>query len=288
MNSPEKPTYFEARKWASFRIQNFSQIDMYDIDFLIQKRFGFSTTDMLIHYHDKMLSGQWLQFQNDVKRLISGEPVQYIVGQANFYGLTLNVDSNVLIPRVETEELVDWILDQTTVYTNRPLKVLDIGTGSGAIAIALKANRPEWQVNASDISESALKVAQQNAQLHHVAINFILSDMFARINEAFDLIVSNPPYISASEVGDMDSSVKNNEPRIALFAADDGLAIYKSLAKGVDAHLNVGGQLFVEIGFHQETSVRKIFQEALPNAIVTAKHDVSGHQRMVRLRKNGE
>lgn len=284
MNNLEEPTLFEARKWASFRIQSIKQLDMYDIDFLIQKRFGFSTAEMLVHYHDRLTAKDWRRFQNDVNRLIHGEPVQYIVQQADFYGMTLKVTPAVLIPRVETEELIDWILKETESNRMEPLKVLDIGTGSGAIAIALKKNRPAWQLTASDISEAALAVASQNARNQGVHLNLILSDVFETIKDRFDLIISNPPYISSSETAYMDESVLNNEPKLALFAADNGLAVYKKIAAGIDTHLKPGGRLFVEIGFHQEMAVSRLFS-TVPKAVVTTRHDVSRHQRMIELRK---
>lgn len=285
MNKPKAPTYFEARKWASFRIQNYSELDMYDVDFLLQKRFGFSTADMLIHYHDQMPPDRWQQFQTDLNQLLLGKPVQYIVQQADFYGMTLTVNQHVLIPRVETEELVDWILSETNDKSQEPLSVLDIGTGSGAIAIALKKNRPDWQLSASDISTEALKVAEENAKNQGTTINFIVSDVFTKIKSAFDIIVSNPPYIATNEVAYMDRQVLNYEPKIALFAADKGLAIYKRLAEGLSSHLKPAGKLFVEIGFRQESAVEHIFKTQLPKSKVRARHDITGNQRMIELDK---
>lgn len=281
---PIKPTYFEARKWASFAIKDRSEIDMYDVDFLLEQRFNLSATDLLIRYQRPMPLIQWQQFQNDIRQLISGMPPQYIVGRADFYGLSLHVTSDVLIPRVETEELIDWILATFPTSFEQPMRVLDIGTGSGAIAIALKKNRPTWNLVGSDISDKALKIAILNAQNQNVAVSFLKSDVFDQIHGKFDLIVSNPPYISTDEKADMDQRVIHYEPKLALYAEDRGLAIYKRLARGAADHLTTDGRLFVEIGFHQEQAVIKLFQQANPRAVVIGRHDVSGNQRMVQLK----
>ncbi|AFS00032.1 peptide chain release factor N(5)-glutamine methyltransferase [Lentilactobacillus buchneri] len=282
MNNQENVTYFEARKWASFRIKESNDIDMYDVDFLLEKLFKMSATDLLIHYHTQMPDKQWQVFQDAIGQLLKGVPPQYIVGEADFYGLSLKVTPDVLIPRVETEELVDWILAENS---DSELKVLDIGTGSGAIAIALKHSRPHWQVFASDISLPAIEVARQNAIANHTAIHFMASDVFAAIDESFDVIVSNPPYIAKDEQTYMDASVIKSEPDLALYAKDQGLAIYKQIAADAESHLTSKGRLYLEIGFQQQSAVTEIFQAAMPNARVIAKHDVSGHQRMIQVKK---
>lgn len=281
-NENNKVTYFEARKWASFRIKDSSELDMYDIDFLLEKLFNLSSTDLMINYQSQMPGKQWERFQEAVEQLISGVPPQYIVGKADFYGLTLKVTPDVLIPRVETEELVDWVLADNS---DQPMNVLDIGTGSGAIAIAVKKNRPHWQVTASDISPEAIEVAKQNAKLNHTDIEFVISDVFAKIPQSFDLIVSNPPYIAKDEQPYMDKSVIDNEPNLALYAEDEGLAIYKQIAGGVEHHLNPHGKLYLEIGFRQQAAVSNIFAQTMPGAVVVPKHDVAGNQRMIQVKK---
>ncbi|GHP14330.1 release factor glutamine methyltransferase [Lentilactobacillus fungorum] len=278
-------TFFEARKWASFRIKNQSELDMYDVDFILQHRSRFSATDLLIHYQQIMPAQLWRQFQADIEALLAGMPPQYIVHMAEFYGLSLMVNPAVLIPRIETEELVDWILNETSLQARDRLRILDIGTGSGAIALALKKQRPNWQVVASDISRQALSVAQTNAARLNVKIDFVESDVFEQISGQFDLIVSNPPYISTKETPYMDHRVLEHEPKLALYAAEDGLAIYKQLALGASQHLKSGGRLFIEIGFHQEQAVSRIFHRAMPAAQISTKHDTAGHQRMIQVRK---
>ncbi len=285
MNDETTPTYFEARKWASFRIKDQPDIDMYDIDYLLRKRADFSVTDLLIHYQDHLSAKNWQTFQSDVLRLLKSEPVQYIVGVADFYGLTFKVTPDVLIPRVETEELVDWILSETAAIAERPIRVLDIGTGSGAIAIALKKNRPRWRITGSDISNSPLRIAAENAGRQQVEISLIKSDVFETISGLYDLIVSNPPYIAADERKYMDEQVLDYEPASALFAPDDGLAIYKQIALGLSEHLASQGRLFLEIGFHQEKAVKQLLAATMPAAVILTKHDVAGNQRMIELKK---
>ncbi len=274
-------TYFEARKWAFSIINENKEVTEADVEFLLKKQFGFSNTDLLIHLRDSVKSDDLETFQNNVRRLVAGEPPQYVVGEADFYGLELLVDSRVLIPRVETEELVEWVL--TDIHGHDNPSILDVGTGSGAIALAIKANCPLAKVNASDISADALNVAMGNADKLKLAIDFIKSDLFDSLDDRFDVIVSNPPYISHGELGVMDSRVKEYEPRLALFADDDGLKVYKRLAEHVADYLNPGGKLYLEIGYHQEDSVKQIFTTKYPEAEVTGKHDMAGNQRMIKV-----
>ncbi|EHO48109.1 peptide chain release factor N(5)-glutamine methyltransferase [Lentilactobacillus kisonensis] len=285
MNNQKNVTYFEARKWASFRIKDSLDLDMYDVDFILEHRSQLSATGLLINYQRQMPDNLWQQFQQDIAQLLAGIPPQYIVGEANFYGLSITVTPAVLIPRIETEELIDWILAETSAQHCMPLSVLDIGTGSGAIALALKKQCPTWHVSGSDISQAALRVAADNAKRLGLPIKFIQSDVFDKIESQFDMIVSNPPYISHHEQVDMDKRVIENEPALALYADDDGLAIYKRIANDVQSHLAVGGSLFMEIGFHQEQAVVAIFRRAMPRATIKVKHDVAGHQRMIQVRK---
>lgn len=208
---------------------------------------GWNATQLIINA-DKALS-QYIIEKIDaiVGRLLNGEPLQYIIGEARFYGLDLKVSPDVLIPRQETEELVDLIVQQNQ---STDLKVLDIGTGSGAIAIALSRNLKFPSVLAIDISEGALSIAKENAKNLHAKIDFMLQDVFvfAPKNESLDIIVSNPPYIVDSEKCDMDENVLEHEPHTALFVPDDNPLIYYSrIAEiAIDA-LVPGGKLYFEI-----------------------------------------
>ncbi|WP_353485953.1 peptide chain release factor N(5)-glutamine methyltransferase [Apilactobacillus xinyiensis] len=274
-----KLTYFEAQKRASLCIKA-QNLPTDTAKYLMMERLNWDDVHLLMHYRDVMPDNQLLQFQSDVQRFINGEPAQYIIGKAHFYGNELSVDSNVLIPRPETEELVDWILNDNS---NEPLNVLDVGTGSGAIAIALKQQRPKWQVWASDISEPALNVAKKNAHDNNVDINFRHSDLFTNINGKFDIIVSNPPYISNDETPYMDKSVLKYEPYTALFAENNGLELYQRISLERGDVSKQDATLYLEIGFKQEDAVVDIFKQHSPLSKIETKQDLANHPRMVKI-----
>ncbi|GLB47085.1 release factor glutamine methyltransferase [Philodulcilactobacillus myokoensis] len=273
-------TFFQARKKAA----NLIRVNHLDPDvarYLLCEQFHFSNTDLLMHNRTFMSNYQKRTYFDGIKRFLNGEPPQYIIGHAPFYGYDFFVNRHVLIPRMETEELVDWLLKS---FDNRPLKVIDIGTGSGAIAIALKLKRNQWSVYASDISQPALNVAEQNAKKHHADIQFLKSDLFNQINVYdFDIVISNPPYVAHNEIKYMDQSVLNHEPNLALFAQNNGLAIYQKLAKDVQLYTKKHANIFLEIGFKQRYSVNQIFKQYLPKAKIENKNDISNHPRMVRI-----
>ncbi|WP_220751406.1 peptide chain release factor N(5)-glutamine methyltransferase [Apilactobacillus xinyiensis] len=274
-----KLTYFEAQKRASLCIKA-QNLPTDTAKYLMMERLNWNDVHLLMHYRDVMPDNQLLQFQSDVQRFINGEPAQYIIGKAHFYGNELSVDSNVLIPRPETEELVDWILNDNS---NEPLNVLDVGTGSGAIAIALKQQRSKWQVWASDISEPALNVAKKNAHDNNVDINFRHSDLFTNINGEFDIIVSNPPYISNDETPYMDKSVLKYEPYTALFAKNNGLELYQRISLERGDVSKQDATLYLEIGFKQEDAVVDIFKQHSPLSKIETKQDLANHPRMVKI-----
>ncbi len=185
-----------------------------------------------------------------VKKRLSGKPLTKIFKQAYFYGLKFNVNKNVLSPRQETELLVTEALK----VLNTDGKVLDVCTGSGAIAVAIKANCA-CQVDALDISKKAIKTAKQNAKLNNVNINFFQSNMFEKVNDKYNVIVSNPPYIATKTVKQLPVEVKDYDPKLALDGGDDGLKFYKILASESPKFLENGGYLILEIGFDQRESV---------------------------------
>lgn len=273
-------TFFEALKWASLCIED-KKIEPDEVQFLMLQQMDWDLTTLLRNYRIQMTIEEREQFEKNVKRLINGEPAQYIVGKTYFYGYPMQVNHHVLIPRPETEELVEWILHDNHQQT---LKVLDIGTGSGAIAIALKKQRPDWQVTASDISAEALKVAQANARLNGVTINFVESDLLTKFAvQKFDVIVSNPPYIAHTEEPLMDQDVLDYEPQLALFTKHKGLFIYEQLAKTVSAYLTEKGSLYLEIGFQQGQAVTELLNNQHPAAQVILRQDLAGHDRMIKM-----
>ena len=183
-----------------------------------------------------------------------------------------------MIPRPETEELVELILAENP---KTELKVLDIGTGSGAIAVSLKESCPLWQVTASDLSVDALELARENAKLNQVDISFIQSDVFENISGSFDIIVSNPPYISENDKNEVGLNVLASEPKMALFADEDGLAIYRQIIERAAKHLSPQGKLYFEIGYKQGSDLKKLLSLHFPDKCVRVLKDQFGQDRMV-------
>ena len=171
-----------------------------------------------------------------IERLNKNEPIQYIIGDVDFYGNKIKVNKNVLIPRFETEELVENTIKIIKERFNNNIKLLDIGTGSGCIIISIKKELNNIDAYALDISKEALEVAEENAKNNNVKINFINSNVFSNIKEKFDVIISNPPYIAYDE--EIMDIVKNNEPHLALYAENNGLYFYEEILSNANKYLN--------------------------------------------------
>jgi len=213
-----------------------------------------------------------------LSKLKQGVPVQYIVGSVNFYGIDIMVNENVLIPRFETEYLVQKTIKYVKEYIGEPVKIIDLGTGSGAIAITLKL-KLDALVEAIDISEDALEVARMNSDKCKAKVNFYKSDMLDDVKGRFDLIISNPPYISYDE--EVEDIVKNNEPHLALYASDDGLEFYAKILKDADKHLNQKGIIAFEIGYTQGERIKGLVKKYLKDADVRIEKDLTGKDRYV-------
>ena len=220
---------------------------------------------------DRLLAAIFTQLQ-------AHKPAQYILGYEDFHGLRFQVDERVLIPRPETEELVDLILEENP---SKELKVLDIGTGSGAISVSLKKSRPLWQVTASDLSADALVLAKENAKLNQADISFVQSDVFEDISGNFDIIVSNPPYISENDKDEVGVNVLTSEPNMALFADEDGLAIYRRIVEGAAEHLIPQGKIYFEIGYKQGQDLKQLLYLHFPDKRVRILKDQFGQDIMV-------
>jgi release factor glutamine methyltransferase len=208
------------------------------------------------------------------------EPIQYILGETEFYGLKLNVNPAVLIPRPETEELVDWILKINSI---RNAKILDIGTGSGCIALALKNHLKEGEISGVDISENALKVARENALQNHLNVNFFQSDILKWKEsewDKFDIVVSNPPYVRMSEKAKMNDNVLHYEPDSALFVSDqDPLVFYRAIAAFASQYLNKNGFLFFEINEYLGEEM-KVLMEGFGFESIEIRKDINSKNRM--------
>lgn len=217
-----------------------------------------------------------------LKELKEGKPVQYIVGNVDFYDVNLLVNENVLIPRFETETLVEKTINYAKELTE-PLDILDIGTGSGAIAITL-AKHLSCHVLATDISEEALETAKSNSKRNNVQIEFKQSDILKNVQGKFDIIISNPPYIAKDEV--IDDLVKDNEPHLALYAEEDGLYFYKNILENVKPFLKEKSLIAFEIGMTQSKAITKLAQNYLPHAKIITEKDLTGKDRYIYIFNN--
>ena len=248
------------------------------LSFVYRSLKNLSFTDSIFALQEEVTDEDYKFVENIFIKLASHIPAQHIIGHTDFLGMQLKVDERVLIPRPETEELVELILAENLKDN---LKVLDIGTGSGAIALALAKNRLDWSVTASDISEDALELATENAKAQNLNLSFIKSDCFSEISSKYDIIVSNPPYISREDQEEVGLNVLHSEPHLALFADEDGLAIYRRIAEDSKDYLNDGGKIYLEIGYKQGQSVPALFMENLPEKRVRTLKDQFGQDRMV-------
>ena len=248
------------------------------LSFVYRSLKNLSFTDFVFALQQEVTKEEELFVEEIYQQLVTHKPAQYIIGHADFYGMQLKVDERVLIPRPETEELVEIILDENH---EENLSVLDIGTGSGAIALALAKARPDWSVTAADISQEALELASENAKNQNLQIFLKKSDCFTEISEKYDIIVSNPPYISREDESEVGLNVLYSEPHLALFADEDGLAIYRRIAEDAKDYLKDGGKIYLEIGYKQGQSVPELFRKHFPEKRVRTLKDQFGQDRMV-------
>jgi len=245
---------------------------------IIRKIASIELTTILQKEEFRLTDKQFDKFKRIVARLQKHEPIQYILREGNFYGMDFFVNKNVMIPRPETEELVEWVL-----HDNKSGSVLDIGTGSGCIAITLAKKRPELQVWALDSSSQAISVAHKNAKLFKVNIHFLKQDILQipHFKQKWDIIVSNPPYIPTKEQKMLHKSVKDFEPHSALFVADDTPVIfYEKIIQFAKNQLSTNGKIYFEIHKDFGNEIKKLLKtNGFKNIIL--KKDISGHDRMV-------
>lgn len=218
------------------------------------------------------------EFGDAIKELENGRPIQYVVGNVDFYNSIINVNENVLIPRFETELLVDKLLYYIKKKFSNKIDILDMCTGSGCIAISLK-REINCNMDAVDISGDALNVARENAGLNKVNINFIESDLFSCVNNKYNVIVSNPPYIAYSE--DIMDLVKDNEPNIALYASDNGLYFYKKILNDIKKYLKEEFIIAFEIGMNQASDIVEIINDNLSNVEISVEKDLNNRDRFI-------
>jgi release factor glutamine methyltransferase len=258
-------------------INNFSSREVTSFAYLsIEKILGYSKSDCIIHSNQELTNDNIISFENIINDLKQNIPIQYILGEAHFYDLKFKVNSSTLIPRGETEELVQYILIHD--FTS----VLEIGTGSGCISISIAKNSNS-KITAIDNSIEALEIAKSNAILNSVKINFVLSDVFNFSDtKKYDLIVSNPPYVLESEKKIMDKNVLDYEPHNALFVSDnDPLVYYNEIAKIATNNLNKNGLLFFEINENYSKQIIELLSN-LNFVDIELKKDINGRDRIIK------
>lgn len=216
--------------------------------------------------------------EHDYELLKDGYPIQYLIGYVDFYGYKINVNEDVLIPRYETEYLLEKVINISKKIFSNKINILDIGTGSGAISIVLK-NELNSNVTACDISEKALNTAINNAKINNSNINFIKSDIFSNVNSKFDIIISNPPYISSDEV--IMDSVKKYEPNLALYAPNDGLYFYEEILKDARKYLSDKFIIAFEIGWWQGNLIYDIAKRYFNDSIIRIEKDLTDRDRYI-------
>lgn len=224
-------------------------------------------TQMFLNPDTPVSLEKCLQISDIIKKRSQGYPLQYLLGEVEFYNSLLKVTPDVLIPRPETELLVDTVLQDNS---GSNLKVCDIGTGSGAIAIALKKARPEWLITATDISPAALQIARLNAKKNECRIDFLISDLFSQLADKYDIIISNPPYISEAEYAALKPELYH-EPKLALTAPENGLYFYQKIFQQIPDHLKLPAILYLEIGATQSREIKKL-------AVLSGADSIKTHQ----------
>jgi len=230
-----------------------------DAEMLLLHQLGKGRAWLLAHADEDFADCTAISYASLLDRRAAGEPIQYITGEAEFYGLPFRVTSDVLIPRPETEHLVERVLELASGLSAP--RIVDIGTGSGAIAVALASHLPAASITAIDLSAAALAIARENAERNGVAarIRFLEGDLLAPVaGEAFDAVVSNPPYVPEAERNSLAVEVRDHEPALALFAGDDGFALYRRLIPAAHAALVSGGWLALEMGHGQAEPMRAV------------------------------
>ena len=274
----------------TFKIQFFSELKgIYPeteiqsfFNLLIEFKLNLTRIDLALNTDLELKENDINCFQKALDKLKKQIPIQYIIGETEFYGLTFKVNSNVLIPRPETEELVGWIINNTS--RSKDINILDIGTGSGCIAISLAKKLPNAEVFAIDVSSEAIKTAKENAAMNKVSVNFIETNILHLDNlpSKFDIIVSNPPYVRDLEKEMMQQNVLDNEPHLALFVKDDNpLLFYNKIADLAKTHLNKDGNLYFEINQYLGKDTKELLRlKGFKN--IELKKDIFNVDRMLK------
>ena len=253
-------TFRAALSAAGHRLRGLSTARQ-DAELLLRRTVARDRAWVIAHPDDELMPEQARQYESWIARRERGEPLQYITGEAEFYGLPFRVTPEVLIPRPETEHVVEKVL--TLAGRFQQPRIVDVGTGSGAIAVSLAHKLPHAQITATDICPQALAVARENAKRNGVVLRFFSGDLLAPVaGEQFEIIVSNPPYVPSADRATLSVEVREYEPKLALFAGDDGLDVYRRLIPAAFGALVAGGYLALEIGYGQSPAITGLLARA--------------------------
>ena len=251
---------------------------------LLAELLNLNPLELLNHLDDIVEKSQSELYKKEISAVEEGKPIQYVIGNVNFYGEIFNINENVLIPRFETEELVENTIKYIKKYFTEPVDIIDLGCGSGVIGLTLEKKVSTNSVDLIDISEKSLEVAHKNCEKHKSKANLIHSDMFEKVNKKYDIIISNPPYIKTTE--EIEDIVKENEPHLALYAGEDGLDCYRKILENVKKHMKSRCLIAFEIGYTQAEDIKKIAYENLSNIRIEVKKDLSEKDRMLFIFQN--
>jgi release factor glutamine methyltransferase len=282
---------YEALKWASSFLAE-AERDHNAGELLLRHHLNMSRAEMLANLRTDLPDGVWESFKTDVNRHAEGIPVQHMIGSEEFYGRSFMVNKEVLIPRPETEELVEGILLKVKYLFNgySSVEAADIGTGSGAIAISLALENPMFKLCAVDIAPESLEVAQLNAKNLGAEVEFLHGDLLSPIlnsGKKLDVVVSNPPYIPDADILELSPVVKDHEPLRALAGGVDGLDFYRRLAAEIPLVISERALIAFEVGAGQGEDVKALLLDKLPHAEAEVKYDINGKDRMVFAVVNG-
>lgn len=279
-----RATIDQALAWAVDTLRDISETPRLDAEILLAHALGWSRVRVLAGVRETIPADALQTFRALVLRRAAHESVAYLIGRKEFYGLEFVVDRRVLVPRPETETLIDAAIEWARQHfaPHDTLLIADIGTGSGCIAIALAVHLPNALIYATDLSPDALAVARQNIERHGVTdrVTLLCGDLLTPLPQPVDLLVSNPPYTILDEI---DAGVRLHEPHLALDGGSDGLAVYRRLLAGAPQALRPGGALMLEIGATQAEAVTALARQAFPAAVVRVRRDLAGRDRVVEV-----
>ncbi|MBR5370323.1 MAG: peptide chain release factor N(5)-glutamine methyltransferase [Bacilli bacterium] len=253
---------------------------------LLGELLNLNPLELLNHLNDLVEDNKVNIYKKEVLALEEGKPLQYVLGYVNFYGNKFLVDERCLIPRFETEELVENTIKYINKYFNNPVDIIDLGTGSGIIGLTLENKVNTNKVDLVDISKDALEVTKKNKELLNSKANLIESDFLTNVTDKYDVIISNPPYIKDNE--EIEDIVKNNEPHLALYAGEKGLDCYEKILKEVSNHMKDKCLIAFEIGYTQKDDITNLVNKYLDNVRIESKKDLSDKDRMLFIFKNLE